>query len=79
MFVAQVYTVNIIFNKNSDSWLCVIAFSTKNILAAKKERPETKKRLLSKRCEIKMGSQGLCSVTADGNKVLIITSQATKH
>ena len=26
-----------------------------------------------------MGGQGLCSVTADGNKALIITSQATKH
>ena len=26
-----------------------------------------------------MGGQGLCSVTADQNKILIITSQATKH
>ena len=28
---------------------------------------------------IKMGGQGLCSVTADQNKILIITSQAAKH
>ena len=26
-----------------------------------------------------MGGQGLCSVTADRNKILIITSQAAKH
>ena len=26
-----------------------------------------------------MGGQGLCSVTADQNKILIITSQAAKH
>ena len=26
-----------------------------------------------------MGGQGLCSVTADQNKILIITSQAVKH
>ena len=26
-----------------------------------------------------MGGQGLCSVSADGNKTLIITSQAAKH
>ena len=32
-----------------------------------------------KRSEIKMGSQGLCSVTADGNKTLMLTSQAAKH
>ena len=32
-----------------------------------------------KRSEIKMGDQGLCSVTADGNTILIITSQAAKH
>ena len=32
-----------------------------------------------KRSEIKMGGQGLCTVTADGNKILIITCQAAKH
>ena len=26
-----------------------------------------------------MGGQGLCSVTADQNKILITTSQAAKH
>ena len=26
-----------------------------------------------------MGGQGLCSVAADQNKILIITSQAAKH
>ena len=55
--------------------------STKNTLGVKKERPRTKKRKKAwiKRSEIKMGGQGLCSVTADGNKILIITSQAAKH
>ena len=32
-----------------------------------------------KKSEIKMGSQGLCSVTADGNRILIITIQTAKH
>ena len=40
---------------------------------------ELKKGLDKKRSEIKMGGQGLCSVTADQNKILIITSQAAKH
>ena len=39
----------------------------------------TKKRLGVKRCEIKIGGQGQWSVTADGNKILIITIQAAKH
>ena len=36
------------------------------------------KKAWMKRIEIKMGGQGLCSVTADGNKILIITIQAAK-
>ena len=49
--------------------------SIKNTLAVKK----VLKRLGVKRCEIKMGGQGQWSVTADGNKILIITIQAAKH
>ena len=45
----------------------------------KKLWPRTKKRPGVKRCEIKMGGQGQWSVTADGNKILIITIQAAKH
>ena len=33
---------------------------------------------LKKRIEIQMGGQGLCSVTADGTKILTITIQASK-
>ena len=53
-----------------------IFISTKNTLVVKKEQPRTKKGLDKKDV---MGCQGLCSVTADGNKILIITSQAAKH
>ena len=54
--------------------------SQQNTLAVKKKlRPRTKKRPGVKRCEIKMGGQGQWSVTADGNKILIITIQAAKH
>ena len=49
---------------------------TKNTLAVKKW-PKTKKAGI-KRDEIKTGGQGLCSATADQNKILI-TSQAAKH
>ena len=39
---------------------------------------ETKKARM-KRSEIKMGGQGQCSVSADGNVILMITIQAAKH
>ena len=58
---------------------CVNYISTKNILAVKKEQPRAKKGLGKRDVKSKMGCQGLCSVTADGNKILIITSQAAKH
>ena len=50
---------------------------TKNTFAVKKW-PKTKKAGI-KINEIKTDIQGLCSATADQNKILIITSQAAKH
>ena len=49
----------------------VLYISTKNTLGVKKERSRTIKRKKAwiKRSEIKMGDQGLYSVTADGNKI----------
>ena len=43
------------------------------------ERPRTKKGFGKKEVKLKMGTQGLCSITADGNKILIITNQAIIH
>jgi len=45
----------------------------KNILGIKKERPRIKKGFGWKRTEIKMGGQGWCSISADKNKILMIT------
>ena len=50
---------------------------TKNTLGVKKSCGQELKK--ARICEIKMGGQGLCSVTADQNKILIITSQAAKQ
>ena len=47
----------------------------KNTLRVKKEWPRTG----MKKTEIKMGSQGWCSVDAEENKILIITIQAAKY
>ena len=33
----------------------------------------------NEKTEIEMGSQGRCSISADENKILIITIQAEKH
>ena len=53
----------------------VIATLTVNIKSSGQEL----KKAWIKTSEIKMDGQGLCSVTADGNKILILTIQAAKH
>ena len=45
----------------------------------KRSGQELKKGLDKKEVKSKWAGQGLCSVTADQNKILIIASQAAKH
>ena len=67
--------------KDNDTWIYQISAAVKSHLNQK--HPGCKKRsgqeLKKAWSEIKMGGQSLCSVTADQNKILIITSQAAKH
>jgi len=63
-------------------------YSLKNYTIAKYQKhpgckkscsQELKKVMLKKIGNQKMGSQGQCSDSADGNKILIITIQAAKY
>ena len=57
-------------------------YSTKNTLGVKKEQPRTKRKkkgLDKKEMRSKWAAKGQCSVSADRNKILIITIQAAKH
>ena len=60
-------------------WLLRKVYLNQKHPCCKKRSGQELKNGLDKKSEIKMGSQGLCSVTADQNKILIITSQAAKH
>ena len=53
--------------------------NSKNTLGVKKVVAKNLKKAGMKRIEIKMGSQDRYSVSADENKILIITIQAAKH
>ena len=59
--------------------LFIDEIKSKNTLIIKKGEAKNLEKARMKRTEIKMGGQGWYSVSADENKILIITIQAAKH